>query len=132
MEWLGIAADVIGIAGAVFAFLAWLVSLNTARKAKLEEKRQNKKILVQLRSGSSYFDLLVPLRRSELTRAEVLGRVGMLPLKDPSKRFSIRYLNSPEFLKRLNEIIGGDGSPTLEISCDLQELQQFDVQIDKF
>ena len=119
-ESFGLLADAIGIIGAIFAFLAWL-------KLQLEESRRNKKITVKLQAPDEVIELPVDIRRAELTRSEILGRIGML---NSGKRFNLRYLNDPEFFRRLNEIIEGSGETVLTIVCTKDELQQFKSNAD--
>jgi len=74
----------------------------------------------------------VPLRRADLTRAELLGRLGMVPVKkdqkgEEQKRFTISYFNSKEFFERLNALILGNGSDVLIIPCSKEEFEQFDI-----
>jgi hypothetical protein len=72
--------------------------------------------------------LPIELRRAELTRAEILGRIGMIPMKEKGKRFSLEYLNTSKFLRRINEIIEGHGDSDLVIPCTEEELNQFDYR----
>ena len=127
MQWLGYIADVIGILGAIFALNAWIQSRKNAETLKNEKKRQLKKVSVVLTYGGKSIELPVELRRSELTRAEVLGRLGMIPMKKKGDRFSLTYLNSEKFLRRINEITDGNGDSVLEISCTEEEFSQFDI-----
>jgi len=62
------------------------------------------------------------LCRAEITRAEILGRLGMILMKLRGCRFS------PEFLRRLNEIIQGSEDTVLTIPCTQQEFEQFDLK----
>lgn len=51
----------------------------------------------------------------------------MIPMEEKGKRFSISYLNSPEFLKQISIIVEGDGDSLLTIPCDENEFHQFDL-----
>lgn len=131
MEWLGSTADVIGILGAVFALLAWIQSRQVGKKIEQEKQRQNRNITIILRSGRQRIELPVGILRAEFTRAEILGRIGMIPMKgrnleNKNKRFSLGYINEPEFFRRINEIIVSDGDTVLEIPCTEEEFDQFD------
>jgi hypothetical protein len=128
MDWLGYVADVIGILSALFALLAWLSSRRLRKEIEQEKARQNKRIRVVLRYGSESLELPVELRRKEFTRAEVLGRLGMIPMKDKGKRFSLNYLGDQEFLKQLNKIREGEGDSILIIPCNQEEFEQFAIQ----
>ena len=83
------------------------------------------KISVVLSYGVEKLELPVEIRRKEFSRAEILGRIGMIPLKKTGKRFSLGYLNSVEFLKQINQINEGDGDSILTIPCNETEFSQF-------
>lgn len=125
MNWLGLIADILGVLSVTFAFLSWMQARKIAYDLKKERERQLRKIDVVLRSGPKSIRLPVPVRRADLTRSEILGRIGMIPLKSGPKRFSLEYLNTPEFLRRLDEIVRSDGDTVLEISCTEEEFNQF-------
>ena len=131
MEWLGHIADIIGVFGAVFALGAWFQSRKLLKDKEKEDERLSKEITIVLRHGEQFHDLSVKLKRAEFSRAEILGRIGMIPLKKEviektkSKRFSIAYTNSDDFLNNLNKILAGDATDRLTISCDKEEYNQF-------
>lgn len=125
MEWLSTTADLIGILGALFALFAWLKARQVQQELAHEQQRQRRKITVALSYGARSIELPVQIRRAELTRAEVLGRIGMLPMRSPGARFSLSATNTPEFLRRIDEIAGGDGDTTLSIPCTQAEFEQF-------
>lgn len=91
------------------------------------QKRQEQKISVILQNGRQRIELPVELRRAELTRAEVLGRIGMIPMKAKGQRFSLVHLSTPEFLRQINQILSSDGDSTLIIPCNAEEFEQFDL-----
>jgi hypothetical protein len=128
MEQISLIADIVGILGAVFALLAWVQAGQINKKIEQEQRRQNKRINVILRNGMQPLELPIELRRAELTRAEILGRIGMIPMKEKGKRFSLGYLNTPEFLRRINELTEGHRDSVLEIPCTEEELNQFDYR----
>ncbi len=127
MEWLSTAADSVGVLGAVFALFAWLQTRQLRRSLQQEEKRQNKTVAVVLQNGADRHQLPVKLRRSEFNRGEILGRIGMIPTKNPKERFKIGFTNTPDFLRQINEIIDGDDDAVLIIPCKEDELAQFDL-----
>ena len=127
MQYLSPIADIIGILGALFALLAWRKAREVQRELQREQQRQSRKITVILNYGPKPLELPVHIRRVELTRAEILGRIGMLPMKNPGARFSLGYINKPEFLQRMYEITGSTGDTTLTIPCTKEEFEQFDL-----
>lgn len=81
--------DMASIGGAIFALLAWVKAKKIQENLDLERKRQNKKVTVSLHYGSKQLKLPVDLRRAELTRAEVLGRLGLIPMKKKARDFQL-------------------------------------------
>ena len=127
MQYLSTIADSIGILGAIFALFAWLKARQIQQEFQAEQQRQNRKITVILNYGPKPLELPVQIRRVELTRAEILGRIGMLPMKNPGARFSLGYINKPDFLQRIYEITGSTGDTILTIPCTKEEFEQFDL-----
>ena len=126
MEYLSTAADIIGILGAVFALFAWRKARQVQQELRHEQQRQQKKVTVVLQCGAKERELPIQLQRAELTRAEVMGILGMLPMKERGKRFSIDSVSTRDFLERINDIITSDGDRRLIIHCQQAEFDQFD------
>jgi len=82
---------------------------------------------VVLQNGADRLELPVELRRAELTRSEVLGRIGMITMKSKGQRFSLEYLNQPDFLRQINTIAKTSEDGILTIPCKADELAQFDI-----
>lgn len=122
MEWLSGTADSIGILGALFALLAWLQSRRVRQHLEREQQRQNRKVIVVLQHGGERLELPVELRRAEVTRAEILGRLGMIR---SGQRFDLAYLNNADFLRQINAIIDGSGDALVTIPCTKEEFEQF-------
>lgn len=127
MNWLSHVADFVVILSAVFALLAWLNASRLRSEIEHEKRRQEKKIKIVLRHGEKALDLPLELRHKEFTRAEILGRLGMIPMKEKGKRFSLGYLGTKEFLEQLNSISEGDSESILVIPCEKEEFEQFDI-----
>ena len=126
MQILSLIADIAGVGGAIFALLAWLKSKKIKEDLDEEKAKQNRKVRVILQyGGKRTIELPVAIRRAELARAEVLGRLGMIPTKN-GNRFSLDYLNKPEFLQLIDQIAGGTKEGTLVIPCTQEEIEQFD------
>ena len=135
MDWLGLISDAIGLLGVPFSLLAWIKARQIKQDRDREKQRQNKTVHVILQrqrranGRADNYEIPVELRRAELTRAEILGRLGMIPMCEELKkqRFSIGYLNTQSFFRRLNEIIDGAGEAELFIYCTDEEFNQFDL-----
>jgi hypothetical protein len=131
-EWISNTADIIGVLGGVFAFLAWMQTLRLRNYQIAERERLNSRIRVVLQHEEKIYELPFPLRRSEFTRAELLGRLGMIPIKkdeseEEQKRFSLSYLNSRDFFEQMNRIVLGEGDDLLVVPCERKEFSQFDI-----
>lgn len=124
MEWLSFIADIVGISAALFAGYQ---AYKLRQERKREKERQDKKIKVILKSPTQHINLPFDLRRSETTRAEVLGRIGMIPMKEKGKRFEIQNTNTEEFLLKMYQIIDGKDDAEFIITCVPDELSQFDL-----
>jgi hypothetical protein len=124
---IGLVADGIGILGAVFALYAAIQAHFIRREQQQERQRQNEKVDVKLNHGGEELELPIELRRADVTRAEVLGRIGMIPMKEQGRRFSLKYLSNPDFLKQIDQIAEGKGENVLTISCNKEEFNQFDL-----
>ena len=125
---LSLIADLIGIIGAIFALFAWLQTRQLKKIQEKEQIRQNKKIKVVLNHGSEKIELPIELRRAEFNRAEILGRIGMIPMKyKEQKRFKLEYLHSVQFYQQVTQIMDGMNEGLLTIPCSTEEFHQFDL-----
>ena len=125
----GFFADVLSVIGAFYAFFAWLQAKANNRQITREQERMNSRIKVILTEIVSKRQIVLPvhLRRLELTRAELLGRIGMIPRKNKSEFFVLSYLNSSSFFQELNRIQASSQEENLLIPCSSSEIDQFDV-----
>lgn len=126
---IGPIADILGISGAIIAALSSLYG----RWYSFKQRRlNNEKISVYLESETRYYRLKGELRREEVSRAEVLGRVGMIPTVDPKKRFRIEYASTDEFINELNDIretTHKGSNVRFSILCSEDELNQFEIPL---
>ena len=126
--WISWIADIFSI----FAFLAALYAGWQAQKInrdrEQEQQRQAKVIRIILNNGTRAIEPPGILRRSEFSRAEVLGRIGMIPMMIKRNRFEINYLNTPEFIQRINEISDAQEDSILTIPITDEEYGQFDLE----
>ena len=127
MDWVSFMADLIGILSAFFALFAWRNTRKIRKETNLELERLNQKVYLRLSSKKEYIDLPGGMRREELTRSEVLGWIGMLPMIEEKERerYKLAYTNTAQFFEQMNNIQSGKGDMTFEIPCDDEELAQF-------
>jgi hypothetical protein len=122
-------ADVLSVVGSAFALFGWLQAKANNKQITREQERMNSRIKVILMEKVSRRQIVLPvhLRRLELTRAELLGRMGMIPMKNKNNRFALSYLHTASFLKELNRIQASNQEEDLIIPCSREEIEQFDV-----
>ncbi len=91
----GFIADVLSVIGTVFAGFGWWQAKINSKQMTKEKERMNRQIMVILRLAESHRQIILPvhLRRHELTRAELLGRIGMIPRKNKGNFFCIKLLS---------------------------------------
>lgn len=128
MDAFNVIAGLASLAGAAFAGMAWWKSNQVEKIIQDERDRQSKRMKIVLNYGNKTLELPVQLRRAEFTRAEILGRIGMIPVKETGKRFSIKFLNNTNFFEQLDLISEGDGEGILTIPCSAEEFNQFDLK----
>lgn len=118
--------DKIGIFAAVASIF---VSLSIRLYLWRKEKREN--ALIDIRLYCSDPEVLISLqgqiRRKNLTRAEVQGLLGILPMKEKGKRYELQALNQKAFFDALEEAQVNGAIQELVITCSEQELEQFDL-----
>lgn len=130
-NWLSPVADLIGI---LIAIGSLVTAIKVRNFQKHEKERLDQKITIRLvhkdESGNvqSFLDIPGKMRREEMTRGEVLGWIGMLPMRSKGARFTIASLSTKEFLEKMNEIQAAYGDRLFEIDCTEEELMQFRVK----
>jgi len=127
MSFFNFLGSVASILGAIFALMAWIKASKIEQELQTEKARQSKKITVALHNGDTKIDLPIELTRAELTRAEVLGRIGMIPMQESGKRFQLKYTNTSEFLKQIGNIMRNPEEDILTIPCNKDEIKQFNL-----
>lgn len=122
LDILSLVVNVISVGAFVFSFLAWL-RIRRAEDARTAERlRMRASITVTLTCGER--ERVLPLY---LRRAELLGRIGMVPMREAGRRFSLAWLATPMFLAALDEAQQGKGSYVLRIPCSPEEIDQFAI-----
>jgi hypothetical protein len=116
-----------------------LLSLQEEQNRELlsEQENRNREISQQEinivlvdKESKERFGLPIELSRGEFTRGEILGRIGMLPMRDAGSRFSIDVLGSQLFFRRINEVLANDQCRELEILCEKGEIEKFKLYQD--
>jgi hypothetical protein len=95
--------------------------------AERQQRRRDQQVKVLLQNGVRTVELPVALSLAEFSRAEVLGRIGMI---QPGGRFKLAYINTPQFLQQIVQILNCDDTRSellLTIPCDEAEIEQFAI-----
>lgn len=119
-------ADGIGVTSALFAFA---VSLLNFVNDDIAEKRSREKVQLVLQHGAyASYTLPIILQRGEVSRAEVLGYIGLIPAKkkqDGKPRYKIDYLSSESFIKQIHQVKAGK-QDIIILKCKADEYGYFD------
>lgn len=129
-EEIGIIADILGIIAAVIAIWTLCNTYKILKENRAEKERLNQKVKIILKDydSNNSIQLQGKISKSEILRYEVLGRIGMLPMKVPKTRYEIRYIHSNEFFDQLNDVKKSHDKDKIIIPCSKEELDQFDVK----
>jgi hypothetical protein len=123
LDFLNNASSLAGLAGSVASVAVWA-------KLKLDEKKalEEVKVLLKLAGTDGGIEVNLPLNiiRKDVSRAEILGRMGMIPMKEKGKRFALKGLFSPDFIKQVNAVARGESNQII-IPATKAELEQFDI-----
>lgn len=120
--------DFIGTAANIFDFVGGLAAVWVFFKIRaLDRLNEPVSVFLSLTSGEKKIALPLEMRRRDLSRAEILGRLGMVPMKTTGARFALRHLSTPDFIRSINEVIDRK-SKELVIPCSEKEFDQFDIR----
>lgn len=119
----GIIGQISNIAGAVGGIVSAIgvVKLRAAQRRALEHVE----VQLLLEGEDRTFALPLEMLRKDISRAELLGRLGMAT-RNQGQRYSLRAMSTPAFMRAINEVVEGKSS-TLVILCTKEELDQFAV-----
>jgi len=119
LETVGYVSDMVGTIGGIVSAVGIIKLL-----AQKKREEQIVSVFFCVAEGNKTIFLPFEIVRRDVSRAEILGRMGMLPIQEKSGRFVVRGLLTPEFFKNLNEVREGKTS-VLHIPITQKELEQF-------
>lgn len=116
--------------GIIIGLITGLVTVAIWMHLLRKESRDNKLISISLAVPELEFKAILPgkIRRKNLTRAELQGMLGMLPMKTTGQRYQLDALNDGAFFDDLENAQIDRDIKEIEIVCKPQELEQFDAQ----
>lgn len=136
LDWINNHWEIIDRVGTLLGIASAMVAAWNARKLRQETKRKWQKsaelirVILRATDNGGIKELTPPvdLKRGELTRAELLGLIGMIPMKEKGKRFELGFFNTGEFLQRLAHLRDAEGEFEFVIPCTTEEISQFKVE----
>jgi hypothetical protein len=116
--------------GIIIGLITGLVSVAIWIHLLRKESRYNELISISLAAPELAFKATLPgkIRRKNLTRAELQGMLGMLPMRVSGQRYQLDALNDGAFFDDLERAQIDRDIKEIEIVCQPQELEQFDEQ----
>ncbi|GAB4282015.1 MAG: hypothetical protein Kow0080_35810 [Candidatus Promineifilaceae bacterium] len=118
--YFGFLANTIAIIG--IPFTVWRLYVNWQADKQM---RQEISIELQCNELNATKILPVKLRRSDFSRAEILGYLGMFK-PEHGERFHLSYLSQPKFIRELQRIQNSKKPETLIIPCTPDEFKQYE------
>lgn len=125
---IGWISNGIQIGAFLFSIGAWFYARRIQRELESERRVQAEKINVCLRVEGSQRHVALPItiRRGELSRAELLGRLGMVPMRERGKRFALSALSDPAFMDQV-DAVRSNGRHVIIIPSSDEEIDQFAI-----
>ena len=121
LEVIGQVSNLAGAIGGIIAAFGVIKMLAAQRR-----QAENVVVALRLEGEEGTIDLPLEMLRRDVSRAELWGRIGMLPMRQKGARFAIRSLSTPAFMRAVNEVVEGRIS-TLVIPATSGEIEQFDI-----
>jgi hypothetical protein len=119
---ISIAANLITLA--VFSFFIIEKLLDNQSQRERAIALQDIKVFLHNTDTDELFPLEFALKRGELSRGEIVGRIGMV-MKDTTARYNVEYLKKIDFLQQVNQILEDNKRQELIIHCSTKEVSQF-------
>jgi hypothetical protein len=121
----------IGVGFSIFyAYWAYRKSKEIDDFLDKEKSRASEKVNLILTDGKRKIEL-PHIRREDVTRNEIQGRIGTIPLRIPGNRYSIAYMSDPDYYEQIATVFDGSDelkTNTIEIKCSPAEIKEFDEQ----
>lgn len=119
---LGTFTNIVSLLSLAVSFSIWC---GLRYRERFEKQLIN--IHIKVKNGEVY-PLHGRIRRKNLTRSEVQGLLGILPMKAKQERYKLASLSQADFFRRLEEVQEDRTKNTLVVECSVEELKQFDLE----
>lgn len=136
MELLGNISNILGLITFFFSIGAWFYSQRVDKRISAQLTKQEERIDIRLSDGQREIIVGQP-RRKWLSRSELNGLLGLLPMKktpdgeeDKQPRYFFESIDWIKVSKKIEEAQDGDTSQFV-VQCSKQELDQFNKGIIK-
>jgi hypothetical protein len=134
---ISIAANLISMSLVSFLIIENLVEQQLNKQREQEREIAQKPITIRLknRDNQAFWDVPLELRRGEFSRAELLGRMGTIPLttlmadgnnRPKGARYEIKSTGTKNFYQKLNKVAADESINEIVIECSPDEFNQFD------
>jgi len=120
-NYIGQISNITGAVSGIAALLGVLRLLKA--QARLDDRIA---VVLKLEAEERSVALPLVMLRRDVSRAELLGRIGMLPMRQKGTRFSIRSMSTSAFMWAVNSVVEGT-TDTLVIPVTSEELDQFEL-----
>ena len=120
LDRIGIACGILAFVGAAYSAIMWM--RQHRRERRLREPVPIR--LISAEDGRRLHELPFQPPRRIVTRAEVLGLLGMIPSRQ--QRFDWAWLHDEQFMRHLEEVHMGQRQ-VLEIPVTAEEFAQLDL-----
>lgn len=119
--------DILTYFSFVSSLIAGIYSLLLWFKLNKQRKTDDELVTIQITCEENEFSYMLPgkIRRKNLTRAEVQGLLGILPMKNKGERYSLSYLSHGHFFRSLEE--AQEKSSILKVKLSAEELGYFNI-----
>ncbi len=132
-NWQGVIGTVAGVIGTIVSIFVYFKSQKIEKFLEKEKERLTERVSFILKDGNREKTLPF-LRRQEVIRGEIQGRLGTIPMVVKGTRYSIEFTNSLEFYEQIDKIHEGSaysGNSNLIIKCTKEEFDQFNFDLPK-
>ena len=132
-NWQGVVGTIFGVLGTIVSIFVLLKSRKIDKFLEKEKERLTERVTFILKDGNREKSLPF-LRRQEVVRGEIQGRLGTIPMVIKGNRYSIEFTNSLEFYEQIDKIYEGSnssGDSNLIIKCTKDEFDQFNFDSPK-
>jgi hypothetical protein len=119
-QWIVFAANIIAVSSFIYTLIKW-------QKDMTFKNSMNDIVHISLVNEEDKEFWSHALARGIATRVEFLGRMGMIPMKEEGKRFSISATSTNNFTRNIEDVYYGN-SNVIKILVKNNELNQFDFE----